>query len=76
MRITPSKNDRNKLSHNDISETPSSTKTRNEMESEETPDHLTGKRAEPSSPTKGATQTSSRVVKRVGRNTKEKQKYG
>ena len=54
-KITPSKNDKNNLARNDTSETSSSTKTRNEMESEETPDHLTGKRAEPGSRTKGAT---------------------
>ena len=71
-KITPLKNDKNNLARNDTSETSSSTKTRNEMESEETPDHLTGKRAEPGSPTKGANRTSSQVAKRIGRNTKQK----
>ena len=73
--ITPSKTDNNNLARNDTSETSASNKTRNEMESEETPDHLTGKRAVPSSPTKGATRTSLRVVAR-GRNTKQKQNHG
>ena len=74
-KIMSLKNDKNNLARNDILETSSSTKTRNEMESEETLDHLTGKRAVPSSPTKGATRTSLRVVAR-GRNTKQKQNHG
>ena len=75
-KITPSKNDKNNLVRNDTSETSSSTKTRNEMESKETPDHYTGKRAEPSTPTKSINGTSARAVKRAGRSIKHKQKHG
>ena len=69
-KITPLKT--NNTARKDTSKTSASKKTRNEMESEETPDHLTGKRTEPGTPTKGATRTSLQVV----RGRKQKQNHG